>query len=114
LSPRGIGWDGTLLSPLLGSVLFPSCRLGRFKIWCDVTSVADPWHFDTDPDPRIRTSDCRIRIQEHHWVFQLRSLSSIIDHCYLGDPECTVRYWISNFKDHIFPRIELGTKWQEV
>ncbi len=22
----------------------------------------DPWHFGTDPDPRIRTADLRIRI----------------------------------------------------
>ncbi len=30
------------------------------------TSVADPWHLGmyTDPDPRIRTSDKRIRIRE--------------------------------------------------
>ncbi len=26
-------------------------------------SVADPWHFGTDPDPRIRTSDKRILIR---------------------------------------------------
>ncbi len=26
-------------------------------------SVADPWHFGTDPDPRIRTYDNRIRIR---------------------------------------------------
>ncbi len=27
-----------------------------------VTSVVDPWHFGTDPDPRIRASDQWIRI----------------------------------------------------
>ncbi len=27
------------------------------------TSVGNPWHFGTDPDPRIRTSDERIRMQ---------------------------------------------------
>ncbi len=26
-------------------------------------NVADPWHFGTDPDPRIRTSDKRILIR---------------------------------------------------
>ncbi len=32
---------------------------------CQVTSVPDPWHFGTDPDadPRIRTSDLRIRLR---------------------------------------------------
>ncbi len=27
------------------------------------SSVVDPWHFGTDPDPPIRTTDLRIRIQ---------------------------------------------------
>ncbi len=26
------------------------------------TSVVDPWHFGTDPDPQIRTTDLRMRI----------------------------------------------------
>ncbi len=26
------------------------------------TSVVDPWHVGTDPDPRVRTTDLRIRI----------------------------------------------------
>ncbi len=27
-----------------------------------MNSAADPWHFGTDPDRRIRTTDLRIRI----------------------------------------------------
>jgi hypothetical protein len=27
------------------------------SVWLVESSVADPWHFSTDPDPRIRTSD---------------------------------------------------------
>jgi hypothetical protein len=27
-----------------------------------ITSIIDPWHFGKDPDPRIRTTDIRIRL----------------------------------------------------
>ncbi len=37
-----------------------------------VSSVPDPLHFDTDPDPRIRTSDKRIRI----WILLFRQWPS--------------------------------------
>ncbi len=44
------------------------------------SSVADPWHFGTNPDPdlRIRTSDLRIRIQSRLRIrFQILLFSSV-------------------------------------
>jgi hypothetical protein len=33
------------------------------EIWSLLNSVADPWHFGVDPDPRIHGSDKWIRIR---------------------------------------------------
>ncbi len=39
------------------------------------TSVADPWHFGVDPDPRIHASDKWIRIRMRIWILLFASLT---------------------------------------
>jgi hypothetical protein len=34
----------------------------NLRIWNAQKHVLDLWHFGTDPDPRVRTTDLRIRI----------------------------------------------------
>ncbi len=38
-------------------------------------SVADPWHFGVDPDPRIHASDLWIRIRIRIRILQFSSLT---------------------------------------
>jgi hypothetical protein len=69
-------------------------------IWYLSHGVADLWHIGTDPDPRIRTSDKRIRIQS----------GTVSGSCYF-------RQWPSRWQDflliafwsyilHHFPKIK--------
>ncbi len=44
--------------PLVEVIVQPQTNLDKQSFLCMVcTSVPDPWHFGTDPDPRIRNSD---------------------------------------------------------
>ncbi len=51
----------TLLQSLTDKTEVEEIRLSQNASHC--TSVADPWHFGVDPDPRIHASDYWIRIQ---------------------------------------------------
>ncbi len=42
---------------IIGAISGGPTFLGELKNFIFWTGVADPWHFGTDPDPRIRASD---------------------------------------------------------
>jgi hypothetical protein len=79
LSERWLSWpwpDSSSTLPVLSSLVRRDLLCFRFRyphqqaVTCPYTrywenrkiSVADPWHFGVDPDPRIHASDLKIRI----------------------------------------------------